>query len=224
MRFVLLRAAAPGASLKTSLRASLRTLLAAIPAALLLCTPLRAETRYVTEQLIVNVYAQPDLAGDRLAQVRSAEAVELLGTEGEAAQIRTTDGVEGWMQASYLETEEPLATRFAALSAESERLRKAQSSTTRVDPKPLQKEIADLRAALDEANRRAAESQAPAQRASPPADEEPVETVRPPRNDAVRSTLLVLLVAAIALGAGFAWGYRTLDKRIRAKYGGLKVY
>jgi hypothetical protein len=28
----------------------------------------------------------------------------------------------------------------------------------------------------------------------------------------------------IMLLAGFALGYRTLDKRIRAKYGGLKVY
>jgi len=198
--------------------------IALLLATVLLSAPLRAETRYVTEQLIVGVYSTPDLAGDRLVQLRSAEAVELLATEGEAAQIRTAEGVEGWMQASYLEADEPLATRLDALTAENDRLRKAQSSATRVDPKPLQKEIADLRAALDDANRRASELQAPAQRASPPADEEPVETVRPPRNDAVRSTLLIVLVAAVALGAGFAWGYRTLDKRIRAKYGGLKVY
>lgn len=183
-----------------------------------------AETRYVTERLIVGVYPSPDLAGDRLGQIRSAQAVELLGTEGEAAQIRTEDGLEGWIQAQYLESDRPLAAQVEALEAENAQLRKAQSSAARVDPKPLQKEIADLRVALDDANRRVAELQAPEARAAPPEDEEPVETVRPVRNEALRTTIWLLVVAALALAAGFAWGFRTLDRRIRAKYGGLKVY
>ncbi len=186
--------------------------------------PLRAESRYVTEQLIVGVYSQPDLAGDRLAQIRSADAVELLSTEGDAAQIRTEDGVEGWVKASYLESEQPLGPRLAALQVENEKLRNAESSGARVDPKPLQKEIAELRAALDAANRRVTELQAPAARVDRPADEEPVETARPVRNEGLRTALLFVLVAALATGAGYAWGFRTLDKRIRAKYGGLKVY
>jgi Bacterial SH3 domain len=195
---------------------TLTLLLAAIPA--------YPETLYVTEQLVVGVYAQPDLQGERVAQIRSADAVEVLGRDGEAAQIRTADGAEGWVKASYLESAEPLAPRLAALEAENQKLRKAESATTRVDPKPLQKEIADLRAALDAANRHAAEPAAPSPARERPDDEVPVETTKPVRNPVLRLTLLILAVAALGLAAGFAWGYRTLDKRIRAKYGGLKVY
>ena len=34
----------------------------------------------------------------------------------------------------------------------------------------------------------------------------------------------VWLSALVCLGAGFALGWRALDKRIRAKYGGLRIY
>lgn len=192
---------------------------------LLAAAPALAETLYVTEKLIVGVYAGPGLEGERLAQIRSADAVEVLAREGESAQIRTADGAQGWVKASYLEAEIPLAAQLASLEAENEKLRKAQSSSSRIDPQPLQKEIADLRAALDTANRRVVELQAPAEPAVERSDDEvPVETVKPARNEALRTVLLFLAVAALAVGAGFAWGYRTLDRRIRAKYGGLKVY
>jgi hypothetical protein len=198
---------------------------AAFALALLGVAPASSETLYVTEKLVVVVYPQPDLSGERVTQIRSAEAVEVLAREGENAQIRTADGAEGWVKASYLQPEIPLAAQMATLEAENEKLRKAQGSATRVDPKTLQKEIGDLRDQLDAANKRVAELQAPAKPvADRPDDDAPVETVKPVRNEALRTTLMVLAVAVIMLLAGFALGYRTLDKRIRAKYGGLKVY
>lgn len=197
----------------------------ALALALLAAAPAYTETLYVTEKLIVVVYSQADLAGERVTQIRSAEAVEVLAREGDSAQIRTADGAEGWVKASYLEPEIPLAAQLESLEAENDKLRKAQSSATRVDPKPLQKEITDLRAALESANKRVTELQAPAApMADRPDDEVPVETVKPVRNETLRTVLMVLAVAALAAGAGFALGYRTLDRRIRAKYGGLKVY
>jgi hypothetical protein len=202
---------------------SLRTVAFAL--ALLGVASAFAETLYVTEKLVVVVYPQPDLSGERVTQIRSAEAVEVLAREGENAQIRTADGAEGWVKASYLQPEVPLAAQMATLESENEKLRKAQATATRVDPKPLQKEIDDLRAQLDVANKRVAELQTPARPAADrPDDDAPVETVKPVRNEVLRTTLMVLAVAVIMLLAGFALGYRTLDKRIRAKYGGLKVY
>jgi hypothetical protein len=35
---------------------------------------------------------------------------------------------------------------------------------------------------------------------------------------------VAIAVSALALLAGFALGWRVLDKRIRAKYGGLRIY
>ncbi len=181
----------------------------------------QADTRYVVEELVVGVYGNPELAGDRLGEVRSAQAVELLVAEGDAAQIRTEDGLEGWIRATYLQSEQPLAPRLAALQAENDKLRKASAAATRVDPK-TQAELEELRASLETANRRVAQLQASSR--ARPADEVPVEVTRPVRNDALRTSLLLLLVAVVAAGAGFYWGYRTLERRVRAKYGGLKVY
>lgn len=181
----------------------------------------QADTRYVVEELVVGVYGNPELAGDRLGEVRSAQAVELVFTEGDAAQIRTEDGLEGWIRATYLQSEQPLAPRLAALRAENDKLRKASAAATRVDPR-TQAELEELRASLETANRRLAQLQASSRER--PADEVPVEVTRPVRNDALRTSLLLLLVAVVAAGAGFYWGYRTLERRVRARYGGLKVY
>jgi hypothetical protein len=38
------------------------------------------------------------------------------------------------------------------------------------------------------------------------------------------SWIFALIAAAVALGGGFALGWRMLDRRIRAKYGGLRIY
>jgi hypothetical protein len=38
------------------------------------------------------------------------------------------------------------------------------------------------------------------------------------------SWLVAFAVALLALGVGFALGWRMLDRRIRAKYGGLRIY
>lgn len=202
-------------------RAAVVAALGSLLLAILCAAPAQADTRYVVEELIVGIYADPLLAGDRLGDVRSAQAVELLATEGDAAQIRTEDGLEGWVRATYLQSEQPLAPRLAALQAENDKLRKASAAPARVDPK-TQTEITELRASLETANRRVAELQA--SNRERPDDEVPVEVTRPVRNDGLRTALLLLLVAAVTGGAGFYWGYRTLDRRIRAKYGGLRVY
>jgi SH3 domain protein len=58
----------------------------------------------------------------------------------------------------------------------------------------------------------------PSSQAPPPLfQDEPMVPSRP-------SWLVASAVALLALGVGFALGWRTLDKRIRAKYGGLRIY
>jgi uncharacterized protein YgiM (DUF1202 family) len=90
--------------------------LSAIPAA--------AETLYVTQRLETGVFAQPTLAGDRIAVTRGGDAVELLNREGESALVRLADGSEGWISAAQLDTEPPPAARLEALAEENEQLSK----------------------------------------------------------------------------------------------------
>lgn len=189
--------------------------------------PAMAQTYYVTESLEVGVFAQPTLDGDRVAVLHSAEAVEVIGREGNAAMVRLGDGSEGWVSASYLDSATPLASRLETLTAENDRLRAAARAETGADTelKTLQSRNSELEKQLASARREVdalqAKSVAPAAKRD---DEIPVETVRPPNNS--RAYLIAWMVVGIALtlALGFWWGYRTLEQRVRRKYGGLKVY
>ncbi len=186
-----------------------------------------AETLYVSEKLEVAVYGQPTLDGDRIAVLRSADAVDVVNREGEAAQVRLNDGTEGWVDVSYLTVELPLASQLESLTEENERLRAtaranagagAQSKTLQSRNAQLETELATAQRDLEALRAKAA---SPATR---PDDEIPVEVARPQNYASLFSVLWMIAGVAAALGLGFWWGYSTLERRVRRKYGGLKVY
>jgi len=186
----------------------------AVPAAL-------AETVYVIEQLVVGVSSTPDDTGERIASIHSGDRVELLERQDEQAHIRLPSGAEGWVKASYLSSELPLQQR---LDARTEEVAKLKSELSR-----LQTELAAVRLA--------ATAPAPAPAPAPPAsapDGNP-DAAKPSGNPplfhgeprlkaAPSSWRWTAGVAAGSLLLGFALGWRMLDRRIRAKYGGLRIY
>ena len=193
-----------------------------LPAALLLLCAVaspaaRAETLYVIEQLVVSVNSAPDSGGERIASVRSGDALEVLERSGDQVRVRTAGGKEGWIRASYLSAEEPLRSRLAQRTAEVAQLKE---------------EVSRLQAQLDAA--RSAASAAPggdaaASTAAPAAVEDP----SPPQralfaaaepDSARRVWPWALGAALLALCVGFALGALVLDRHIRRKYGGLRIY
>ena len=87
----------------------------------------RAETLYVIEQLVVSVNSAPDSGGERIASVRSGDALEVLERSGDQVHVRTAGGKEGWIRASYLSAEEPLRQRLAQRTAEVAQLKEQVS-------------------------------------------------------------------------------------------------
>ena len=53
----------------------------------LLATPTLAATAYVTDELVLGVYATQTTQGQRLATLHSGAVVETLSTNGEATEI-----------------------------------------------------------------------------------------------------------------------------------------
>jgi len=189
--------------------------------------PATAQTYYVTERLELGVFAQPTLDGDRIALLHSADAVEVIGREDNAAKVRLGNGSEGWINASYLDSDPPLASRLETLTAENDRLRAAARAETGAgtELKNLQSRNSELEKQLASARREfdalQAKSAAPVAKRD---DEVPVETVRPASNERAYLVVGMITSIALALALGFWWGYRTLEQRVRRKYGGLKVY
>ena len=189
---------------------------------LLLCAlpaPARAETLYVVEQLVVNVNSAPDASGERIATVKSGEGVEVLERVRDEVHVKLAGGKDGWIRASYLSADEPLRLRLAERTAEVARLRE---------------DVSRLQAQLDAA--RSAVGAAPpggGGAASATAAVATEDSVSPPpqalfagatEEHPRRVWPWALGAALLTLCVGFALGALVLDRHIRRKYGGLRIY
>jgi SH3 domain protein len=184
----------------------------------------RAENLYVIEQLVVSVSSAPDGSGERIASVRSGDALEVLERSGDEVHVRTGSGREGWIRASYLSAEEPLRLRLAQRTAELARLKE--------DVSRLQAQLAAARSAASTTPLGGAAAPTAAPTAALTAEVAAEDAARAPRalfaaeeeESPRRVWPWALGAALLALCVGFALGALVLDRHIRRKYGGLRIY
>jgi hypothetical protein len=174
--------------------------------------PLRAETLYVIEQLMVAVSSAPDPSGERIATLKSGDRVEMLERAGEQVHVRLASGREGWVRASYLSTDEPLRVRLAQRDAELARLND-EVSLLKAQPRAAPPAVGGAAAAAS-ATAAAADPATPPPGALFSAGEERPRPLWP----------WTLAAALIGCGIGFGLGAFMLDRHIRRKYGGLRIY
>jgi hypothetical protein len=172
------------------------------------------EPLYVVEQVIVSVNGSADGSGERIASLKSGERVELIERAGESVHVRLADGKEGWLRAIYLSGDAPLKPRLA----------QAEAEVTR-----LQAQVSRLQGQLTAATNARHETQGAAPPLATAAAEETVPapvgmfaTPAPPAP--VRAWAWALGAGCAGLGLGFVLGWRILDRNIRRKYGGLRIY
>jgi hypothetical protein len=208
---------------------------AALSLALLAATGLaatgRAAPAYVTDELVLGVYAEQSTQGQRLATLHSGASVETLAVSGESTQVRLPDGRTGWVKTSYLTTREPAAVRIKQLQDELDRTR---ATTPALAEAAERSEVArltrELAARQAESSRQAAGS--PASGTSDTATASMPATAAAPggSNDTGDGRpfdshpWLWIATLCFALACGFYLGYAALARRIRKKFGGLKVY
>jgi Bacterial SH3 domain len=196
--------------------------------ALMLTAPaVRADPAYVIEQLVVSVTSAPDAESERIGQVKSGDKLELIEREGDETHVRLSNGKDGWVKSSYLTADPPLQTRLTERTAEVEKL-KQEADKLRQEVDKLKQDVSRLEAQLA-ASRVAhtATSDSPPATADAPPPPAPVhDTVflRSPDRPGETAWPLVLGSSAVMLLVGFAAGWKMLDRRIRRKYGGLRIY
>ena len=172
---------------------------------LVLAAPLsHADTAYVIEQLVVGVTATADAESERVGQVKSGDKLEVIERDGDETHVKLPGGKDGWLKSSYLTNDPPLQTRLTERTAEVEKLKQ--------DVTRLEAEVAAARVAHN------ATSDAP-----PPPAHDTVFLSEPERQSSTSWPVLAG-ASAVMLFVGFVAGWRTLDRRIRQKYGGLKIY
>jgi SH3 domain protein len=108
----------------------------------LLPTPTAAaETRYVTDLLIVSVRQNPADNAPALTTVQSGNSVEVLADSGRFLQVKTSSGVQGYILKQYLVSAAPKAAGLAGIEKERDRLkdelaaaeRERKAATTALD-------------------------------------------------------------------------------------------
>jgi len=178
-----------------------------------------AATAYVSDELVLGVYAEENSQGQRLATLHSGTQVETLAQNGEFTQVRLSDGTTGWVKSAFLTTNEPAVVRVKQLQEELDRSRATTpalaEAAARSEVEHLKLELAAKQAELDAAR-------GPAPPAAAPTGAGPLAGIQAAA--APRWPVLAAIGVAIGLGCGFWLGYATLARRIRHKFGGLKVY
>ena len=68
-----------------------------------------ADTRYVSDELIISVRDGQNQDDNVLGHIRTGTAVDVLEEKGRYLRIKTENGLEGWVQAQYIIPEKPNA-------------------------------------------------------------------------------------------------------------------
>jgi hypothetical protein len=195
-------------------RRAARRSAAALLVAGLLAQLAHADSMYVIEQVVVNVNSAPDASGERIATVKSGDKLEVIERRGDQVHVRLAGDRDGWIRASYLSADEPLRVRLAA--------REAQLAQLQEELGKLQAQPPAARAGAPPAAAGAASEPAPATAeggsSAPAGMFAPAE--EPPRR--VWPWALAALGGGLVLG--FVCGALVLDRHIRRKFGGLRIY
>ena len=200
---------------------------ALLPVLMLAAASTRAATAFVSDELVLGVYAEQNGQGQRLATLHSGASVDTLSVNGEYTQVRLADGTTGWVKTIYLTTVVPATVRVKKLEEELDRSRATTpalaEAAARSEVEQLKRELSNTQAALDAATQLAPTSAAPGA-ATIGAAAAPAGVLAGIAAAAVKRPWMAALPLLAALGCGFWLGYATLARRIKRKFGGLRVY
>jgi len=171
-----------------------------------------AETAYVSDELVLGVYADQNGQGQRLTTLHSGSSVETLAQSGEYTQVRLSDGTVGWVKSAFLTAKEPAIVRVKQLEEELDRSR---ATTPALAEAAARSEVESLRQQLS-----AKQAEIDAARGS----ERPPVSPAAPAGWNTAPPLMIAAGAVVSLLCGFWLGYATLARRVRHKFGGIKVY
>lgn len=182
---------------------------------------------FVSDKLVLNVYSEPEQAGSRVGTIETGDAVDELERGQGFVRVRLSDGREGWVGTNYLTSDAPAAVQLRDLQRQQKGTSQVVDKKAADEIARLKKESESLQAQVKELKTAAAAAPAPA-----PADDGVLEGASPapqrltadaPASDGGPIWMWALIVVAAA-GLAYAAGYQSLARKIRHKFGGLRIY
>ncbi len=193
------------------------------------------DIQYVTDQLRLTLYREASASSGSLGLLSSGDRLEILERQGPYSRVRTPDGKIGWVKNGFLIAEPTAVTRLAAaekriaeLEQELEKYADSRGTLQRYEQRiaELEQQKAELEQQLEQAQQQIAELERQNSELS-----EDLQRCRSgePGWDEFWSLLRlywILLVAVSLLLAliGFLVGKLWIERRIRSRFHGYKVW
>ncbi len=192
------------------------------------------EVRYITNKLFLTLTDQPDGTGAKLKTLTSGDAVTILESGQTFSKVQTADGIIGWLKASYLITEAPkeqqapddgalndqaqLDKKIVELTQQNSALNKQLDEATKMlETSKNQITVLETRI-LDSENSQTNTTLTVAE----PQQASTLATT-PPASPA-SSLLQLVIVSIIALTIGLLSGAWWVDRKVKKRFAGYRVY
>lgn len=185
---------------------------------------LAGEQRYVSDRVTLNMYQDTSLS-KRLSSLKSGDQVEMLQFDDGYTQVMTEDGRVGWVKSAYLVKAKPAVMKLVELQEELDTLRSRhtdllieQTAGPVTHDTGLLSRLEAAESARQNMASRLAELEAERNRH--------ISELRGVKNKTsnqqeTRSILLWIILPILTLISGFFLGWRHLESKMRARFGGF---
>lgn len=167
-----------------------------------------ADTVYVSDSLRVGVRTEPENRGDTISVVVTGMALQVLDRRGNYMLVRTSNGVEGWVNSNYVSRKKPAKLLLEASQKENEQLTKQVSE--------LKSNVEDLeysRTKLNDQNEELVKKNKQLQKQVDDAFD-PNQLISGSNRPLWQNLLLLAVVIAISMGLGMLIYRRQLTKKL----------
>ena len=173
-------------------------------------------TVFVTDELRLGLYPDETTSGRPTRMLTSGDQLRILDRALRSMRVRTDNGDVGWVKSGYVVEKEPARRLIVPLQAQSEKLTASLDAMT-AEKDAMAERITELDTELESAKEGIV--------ALPELQKE-VAALQDALDQRGASVHLNWLIAAAAAAFVFGCiaGYYWLDRRVRKRFGGLRIY
>ena len=110
-----------------------------------------AETRYVTDRILLGIHTEADETSTLIKSVPSGTELEVIATTEGFVKVKLADGTEGWVSSGFVTEEAPTSRKYDVLANQYEKTTE-QLDKLKEDNKKLERELQVRRDQVSNAN------------------------------------------------------------------------
>ncbi len=190
-------------------------------------SPSTAEVAYVTDELLLGLFAKENATGKRIKSLQSGEQLEVIQRKSSYAKVRARDGASGWVKAAYIVNEKPAKLRVAELERDNLAISKSLEEVKQklAEPEAIAaKEKDALRSQLEQMDRQLENAKQAIARLTGELQDTRLELIKyKPTEQEIDPRWWYLLGVSMVFFVGIFMGMRIVEKRVRKRLSGFRL-